>query len=155
MTELEEYREKLLIRLSAAAGDFRQACLAVGNPHAALEGNGWTVHQLAVHTRDVSSLVYGRRVRRTLTEEDPEFSEFDGEAYLAAHYDSEEPLPGLLDGLVADVDELIALLRKMPLDGWSRTSRHETQGDGLTLQLWVERNYGHIQEHLETVKKAG
>ena len=154
MTELEEYRNKLMDRIGAAVREFREACLAVKDPHASLETGDWNVHQLAVHTRDVDGLVYGLRVRRTLSEENPEFSNFDGDAYLAEHYDPRESLPDLLNSLVKNVDDLVRVLRQMPPEGWSRTSRHETQGDGLTLQVWVERDLEHIREHLETVKQV-
>lgn len=154
MTELDEYRTKLMDRMTAAVREFREACLVVKDPYASLEAGGWNVHQIAVHTRDVDRLVYGPRVRRTLAEENPEFADFDGDAYLAEHYDPKEALPDLLDGLVKNVDDLVKGLREMPREGWSRTSRHERQGDNLTLQVWAERDLEHIQEHLETVKRA-
>jgi len=48
----------------------------------------------------------------------------------------------------------VELLRTLPMKGWSRVSRHTTLGAGLTLQSWVEKDLAHIEEHLETVKKA-
>ena len=154
MKELLEYREKLLNRLEQAGNEFRQACLAARDPYAQVEPGGWSVHQLAAHTRDVDKLVYGARARRTLAEDDPMFPNFDGEAYMAANYDRSEQLPQLLDGFVASVQSLVKQLREMPSDGWSRLSSHETQGRGLTLQSWVERDLAHIEEHLATVSKA-
>ncbi len=154
MKQLEEYREKLVDRLERAAAEFRAACLAAADPHAPVEPGGWTVHQLAAHTRDVDRLVYGARIRRTLAEDNPQFANFDGDTYMAANYDHSEPLPKLLDGFVSSVQSLVSLLRQMPVEGWSRLSSHETQGGGLTLQSWVERELEHIEEHLATVKKA-
>ncbi len=154
MKQLDEYRRNLLNRLQAAADEFRAACLAANDPGAPVEPGGWSVHQLAAHTRDVDKLVYGARIRRTLSEDNPEFSNFDGDAYMAANYDRAEPLNQLLDGFVSSVQSLVQLLREMPAAGWSRLSSHETQGRGLRLQSWVERELAHIEEHLETVKKA-
>ncbi len=154
MKQLDEYREKLLDRFQTAAEEFRTACLAARDPHAAVEPGGWSVHQLAAHTRDVDKLVYGARTRRTLVEDNPQFPNFDGDAYMAANYDRAEPLPQLLDGFVTSVRSLVSLLREMPLEGWSRLSSHETQGSGLTLQSWVERGLEHIDEHLATARKA-
>ncbi len=154
MKQLDEYRRNLLNRLQNAADEFRAACLSAKDPAAHVEPGGWSVHQLAAHTRDVDKLVYGARVRRTLTEDNPEFSNFDGDAYMAANYDRAESLQQLLDGFVGSVQSLIQLLREMPAAGWSRLSSHETQGRGLTLQSWVERELAHIEEHLETVRKA-
>lgn len=154
MKELREYRVKLLQRLEEAANTFRTECLRVNDPYATLEENGWNVHQIAVHTRDVDKLVYGLRTRRTAMEDNPEFQNFDGDAYMTENYDASEPLDELLNGFVKSIEALVELLRSLPEAAWSRLSRHATLGSGFTLQTWVERNLAHIAEHLETVKKA-
>ena len=153
MEELIEYRKQLLDRLVAAAKEFRAACSAVKDPSAPIEA-GWNVHQVAVHTRDVDKMVYGVRARRTIKENNPEFPNFDGDAYMAKHYDAKEPLQDILNGLVSSIDELTKMLRGVPGETWKRESRHATQGAGFTLQHWVERDLAHIEEHLATVKKA-
>jgi hypothetical protein len=153
MKELEEYRMSLLQRLEEAAKAFRTEALAVKDPHTPLDKDGWDVHQIAVHTRDVDKLVYGLRVRRTAVEDNPEFPSFDGEAYMAEHYDSKESLIELLNSFVENVEALIELLRALPSEGWSRLSSHSTLGSGLTLQSWVEKGLAHIEEHLETLKR--
>ena len=154
MKELSEYRANLIEKLAAAAKAFRAACLDVKDPHAPLEEDGWNVHQVAVHTRDVDKLVYGLRARRTALEDNPEFQNFDGDAHMAEHYDAGEPLDELLDGFVVSIQYLAENLRTLPPQAWSRESRHATLGSGFTLQTWVERDHAHIQEHLETVQKG-
>lgn len=154
MKELLEYRANLLRRLRDAAEEFRAACLTASRPFDAMEPGGWSVHQLAVHTRDVDRLVYSARARRTLAEINPTFLNFDGDAYMTEHYDAKEPLRRVLDGFVTGVESLVEFLREMPQEGWSRQSSHETQGGGLTLQTWVERGLQHIEEHTATAKKA-
>lgn len=153
MKELEEYRISLMEKLEDAAKAFRAECLAVKDAYAPLAKDGWNVHQIAVHTRDVDNLVYGLRARRTAMEDNPEFPNFSGEAYLAEHYDAKESLSELLNGFVASVQALVELLRALPVEGWSRVSSHSTLGSGLTLQSWVEKDLAHIEEHLATVKK--
>ncbi len=152
MKELSEYRTKLMERLVEAAKEFRAACLAVKDPYAPLDG-GWNVHQIAVHIRDADKLVYGLRAHRTAAEDNPEFQNFDGDAHMASNYDANEPLVNVLNDFVSNTETLVAFLRTLPAEDWSRLSRHATLGGGLTLQTWVERNLAHIQEHLETVKK--
>jgi hypothetical protein len=154
MKELAEYRMKLMHRLADAAKAFRTQCLALQDPYAPLEEDGWNAHQIAAHTRDVDKLVYGLRARRTALEDNPEFPNFDGDAYMAENYDPAESLSELLNGFVESVGSLIELLRALPVEAWSRESRHATLGSGFTLQAWVERNLAHIQEHLESVKQA-
>jgi hypothetical protein len=153
MKQIDEYRMNLMERLEAAAKMFRAECLAIKDLQAPIEENGWNVHQIAMHTRDVDKLVYGLRARRTAVEENPEFENFDGDTYMAQHYDVSEPLRELLDGFVRNVEALIELLRALPVENWSRLSRHPTLGSGLTLQSWVEKDLAHIDEHLESVKK--
>jgi len=153
MEELIEYRKQLLGRLPEAVREFRSACLAVKNPFTPIDA-GWNVHQLAAHTRDVDKMIYGMRARRTLQEDNPEFQNFDGDAYMAAHYDAKQSLSSILNELVASIDELTEMLRGLSGAEWSRESRHATQGGGLTLQTWVERSLKHIEEHLATVKKV-
>lgn len=152
MKELVEYRTELMKRLLEAADEFRTACLMVKDPHAPLS-DGWNVHQIAVHTRDVDRLVYGSRVRRTAIEDNPEFSNFDGNAHLAENYDAGETLASVVDDLIKSTKALVELLQTLPTEAWSRLSRHAVLGGGLTLQSWVEKGLAHIEEHLETVKK--
>jgi hypothetical protein len=152
MKELIEYRSKLIARLVEASQEIRNACLAIADVAMPLEAGGWTVHQIAAHIRDVDKLVYGSRVRRTVTEHNPEFQNFDGEEYMAEHYSKSEPLAEILGGLVEQVQDLAEELRALPAEAWARESSHVTLGRGLTLQNWVEKDLAHIEEHLEAVR---
>lgn len=153
MKALLEYRVKLIDRLEEASQKFRLACEAIDDPFTKVEGE-WTLHQIASHTRDVDQRVYGTRILRTLHEENPEFKSFDADEWMAAHYNKEEPITKILDEFSKSCDELCKILRTLPQKAWSRESRHETIGGELTLQLWVERSLAHIEEHLQTLKKA-
>ena len=92
---------------------------------------------------------------KQLHEDNPEFKNFDGDTYMAEYYDANEPLNEILDGFVKDIQTLSEFLSALPVEAWSRVSRHVTLGSGLTLQSWVERDLAHIEEHLVTVKKGG
>lgn len=153
MKELMEYRQKLITRLDEATSEFCEACKAVSDPHKKTIGE-WSIHQIAAHTRDIDQVVYGRRFRRTLNEENPLFQNFDAETWMAENYKAEEPLHSILDGFRASMNEMSQLLRAMPQVSWSRLSRHETLGNELTLQLWVERDLAHIEDHLKALKKG-
>ena len=153
MKELLEYRTKLIERLVSAAMEFREACLAAPDPFTPLNG-GWNVHQIAAHTRDVNDLAYGLRARRTAEEDNPEFPNFDGDTHMAEHYNADEPLNEMLDGFVAAIESLAGMLGELPAEAWSRTSRHVMLGSGFTLQTWVERGLAHIEEHMQTIRKA-
>lgn len=152
MKELLEYRAKLIARLVEAAREFRQACLAVPDVTMPLEAGGWTVHQIAAHTRDVHKLVYGSRIRRTAAEDDPEFQNFNGEEYMAEHYSKSESLAKILDELVEQVQSLAEELVVLSPKSWARASSHAMLGRDLTLQTWVEKDLAHIEEHLAAVR---
>lgn len=153
MKELKDYRRNLIEKLVNTARDFRSAGLAVKDPYMPLEDGGWNIHQAAAHTRDVNKLVYSLRARRTIEEDNPEFQNFDGDTYMAEHYNANEPLSEILDRFVENVESLAELLRSLPDEAWSRKSRHATLGSGFTLQTWVERSFAHMEEHLESVRK--
>jgi hypothetical protein len=153
MKELIEYRKHLVNKLEAVTKEFRDACLSATDPFAPLGEDGWNVHQIAAHTRDVNDLVYGLRAKRTAQEDNPEFQNFDGDAYMTANYDKNESLNELLDGFVKNVETLADLLKTLPAEAWSRESRHVTFGGGFTLQTWVERDLTHIEEHLKNIKE--
>lgn len=154
MKQLLEYRSKLIDRLEAAAQEFRAACLETPDAFIATDKLGWNTHQLAVHTRDVDKMVYGMRIRRTVEEDHPLFKNFDADEWMDKNYNADEPLASILDELSASIESTASMLRELPPEAWSRESVHEVYGGGFTLQTWVERGLAHIQEHLETVKKA-
>ena len=153
MKELLEYRQKMINRLETAAGEFRAACQAVRDPFVPVHAGGWTVHQVAEHVRDVDHYVYTARIQRTVTEQNPEFEDFDQDAWMAGHYNPREPLQPILREFTSSVGGLVKLLRSLPPEAWSRESRHEVLGGGFTTQLWVERALAHIEEHLAAVRK--
>ena len=151
MKELLEYRVKMMARLEEAAREFVAAC-KTRDAFAAVAGSEWNIHQLAFHARDVDKFVYGERIQKTLHEDNPGFKEFDVDAWTSAHYDKDEALEKILDEFLKNITRLCDSLRALPREAWSRESSHETFGDRLTLQLWVERSVAHIEEHLKTLK---
>lgn len=153
MKELMQYRESLIDRFVHVVDEFCASCLMVKDVFTPLGEEQWNVHQIAAHVRDVHKLVYGSRARRTAVEDDPEFPPFNGEAYMDEQYSSSEPLYEILEELRGNVADLANMLRELPVEAWSRTSRHATLGHGFTLQSWVERDLAHVEEHMEVVNR--
>jgi hypothetical protein len=152
MKELLEYRVFLVNRLRKAAGEFCDACETL-DPSIKPSGE-WTLHQIAAHLRDLNHLVYEKRVRETIAEDNPLFENFDPEAWMLSHYEPDEPIKKVLDDFKGHVDQLCETLSALPVEAWSRESRHEMIGDQLPLQLWVERGLAHIEDHLLEIKSA-
>jgi hypothetical protein len=152
MKELLEYRVFLVNRLRQAAAEFCEAFETL-DPATKLSGE-WTIHQIAAHIRDLNRLVYDARARRTIEDENPLFENFDPEAWMLSHYEPDEPMKKILDEFKTSVNDLCEMLSVLPVEAWSRESRHEIIGDRLTLQLWVERGLAHIEDHLAEIKSG-
>jgi len=152
MKELLEYRIKMIARLDEAAHEFCTTCKAIDNPWAKIE-NGWTLHQIAAHTRHVQKEVYGKRIHRTLSEDNPEFKNFEAEQWMKTDYNPQESLEEILGEFAQNINTVCETLRSLPQEAWSRESCHESQGGELTLQRWVEHSLAHIEEHLDAIKK--
>jgi hypothetical protein len=151
MNELVDYRKRMVERLAEAAQEFCSACEA-GHSFVHAEGE-WTLHQTAAHVREGARAVYGARVLSTLQEENPLFANFEADRWMSTQYNKDEPLQKILQEFRANIDTLCKLLNGISQEAWSRVSRHETIGEDLTLQLWVERSLAHIEEHLIVIRK--
>ena len=151
MKELYEYREKLLARFREASNEFCDICESLKDPFTPVE-EGWNAHQIAFHVRDVNKEVYGTRIRRTASENNPLFKNFDPDVWMAEHYTKDENIQNILNEFKAELGDLHKLLMALPHEAWSRTSIHEALGPNLTLQLWTERSLAHIEEHLAALK---
>jgi len=151
--EVLEYRVRLINRFLEISKEFVTAYKAVRDPFIPLEEGGWNAHQVVAHVWDVDKHAYGMRVRRTIEEDEPVFPNYDGEDWLANVYDPNTSLESMLDEFMARIEEIIPILRALPVQSWNRIGRHETQG-ALTLQVWVERSLAHVEEHLATIRKG-
>jgi hypothetical protein len=154
MSELLEYRQKLIERLQQAANEFSIACQEIPDAYAPVPQSDWNVHQIAAHVVNVQSDVYAARARQSVEADDPIFQNFDADFWMAEHYDRGESLNKMLMEFNKQVSEFVSWLQELPLEAWSRESRHETLGSGFTTQTWVERGLAHIEEHLAAVHKA-
>lgn len=151
--ELLDYRTRLLNRFESATSEFCAACRAAKDPFAPVESGEWNVHQLAAHVWDVDKQVYGLRIRRILEEQRPSFDNYDADAWFLSNYDLSVPLEVMLTELENRIAEIVPVLRSLAPEDWNRLGHHQVQGD-FTLQTWVERGVGHLEEHLLSVKAA-
>jgi len=152
MEMLLEYRQRFLERLSAAPDELRAALAGVRDARAPLEEGGWNSHQVAVHMRDVNAQVYPPRLYRILNEENPTFENFDGEAWMAAHYDPNEPLEAILAEFARQCAEIAGRLLGLSAEAWNRPGTHPSYGTH-PLQWWAERMLAHIEEHLTQLRR--
>jgi hypothetical protein len=151
--ELHAYRAKLLARTLAATKEFCSLCRQIRDPFQQLTPDGWSTHQMAAHVRDVDRLVYGARLRRAVAEQHPVFKNFDGETWLAEHYNRNEPLDAILKEFQDSIHGLVGWLSSLAPADWSRATRHEVYGE-FAMQSWAERGLAHIEEHIHSLAQA-
>jgi hypothetical protein len=154
MSQLLEYREKLIERLKQSAEEFSIACQEAPDAFAPLPQSDWNIHQIVTHVTNVQAQVYGARARQTVEVNNPLFQNFDADAWMAEHYDKSKSLNQMLVGFKEQVAAFTGWLHELPREAWTRESHHVTLGSGFTTQTWVERGLAHIEEHLTTVRKA-
>ncbi|MCC7117894.1 MAG: hypothetical protein IT310_05155 [Anaerolineales bacterium] len=152
MKELLEYRVFLVRRLERAADEFCSACLNL-EPTQKITADK-TAHQLVFYARGLNELVYDFRARKTLSEENPLFENFDPPEWLAQHYDPTEAYAKILDEFKTQVHALCVTLAQIPSADWSRVSSHQLLGNDLTLQLWVEYGLAQIEERLVEIRRG-
>lgn len=148
--ELLEYRARLVEHIRQSAAAFCQACRALPNPGQPLAPGEWSAHQVAAHLRDVNRQVYGLRLRRTLTEDQPSFENFDADIWAQTAYQAAEALEDILTSLQTELEDLLQTLEAQPPAAWARLSRHATLGQ-IALQGWLERLAAHLEEHRQSL----
>ena len=92
MEELLEYRQRMINKIAKAPELIETAILRITDHTQPLEAGGWNIHQVIAHMRDVNQHVYLPRLHRIIDEENPMFENFDGDAWMAEHYQPLEPI---------------------------------------------------------------
>ncbi|MFC2063955.1 DinB family protein [Chloroflexota bacterium] len=146
MEELIEYRKRMIGRFAEAHEKISQAMSRFPDPNVRLEKEGWNIHQIIAHIRDVNREVYLPRLRRIMAEEDPVFENFDGEDWMLNHYDPRESLDAIMAEFGEQCQTTADWLMELAPKSWNRSGSHPTIGTH-TLQWWVERTLAHIIEH--------
>jgi hypothetical protein len=155
MKQLLEYRAELLARLARQPADLDEAVYSV--PQAEWSGRlvseGYTLHQLAAHVRDLEALAFLPRLRRILAEDYPALDAFPSHHWSMEGYRPDEPMGDILSGFARAREEALALLRPLPAEGWGRAGFHPPSGPR-TAQWWAERMYTHARGHLDEIRRA-
>ena len=113
----------------------------------------WSAVETLVHTRDVAVHVYGLRLRRVLAETAPAFADWDADRQQQASLARGESAQDLVDGIVAEHDQLARLLASLPEADWGRQGQHPTRGP-MTLELLAGRLGAHADEHAAQIVEA-
>ena len=91
-------------------------------------GGGFSIVEHAWHLADLEREGFGARIRRLLTEEDPELPDFDGARLARERSYRELPLQGGLAGFAAARAANLSVLRAVPSESWAWAGRQEGVG---------------------------
>lgn len=150
--ELYDYRARLLAKMISASQEFCTLCREAQTGFDPLNLDGWNLHQIAAHVRDVNEMVYGARLRCSVGEEHSVFQNFESDAWLHGQYAPDESLEKILGEFSANVLELVGWLETLPPEAWSRLSRHEVYGE-FAMQSWAEHSLAHLVQHLKSIQE--
>jgi hypothetical protein len=153
MDELYDYRQRLLERYETITEDLERVLRQVHPQdwHRSLEPGSWSPHQILAHIRDAGVHEFFPCIRNMLGQVMTSIDCFDREAWMAAHYNPDEPPEAIWSEFHRLHAAYLEQLRELPSAGWSRSGRHPTWGMR-TLQWWVEQSLAHIEEHLRQLK---
>jgi hypothetical protein len=114
--------------------------------------NKWSIKEIMCHLRDMESDAYLARYRRILTEEDPLMPNVDQDRLAAERdYINQNTAEALADFRKLR-SETIRTLEAAPLESWSRSGVHETDGPMTIEQLIVRQIKGNDLNHLVQMK---
>jgi hypothetical protein len=111
------------------------------------QDGSWNSHQILAHLRDVNREVYLPRLEQIAASSNPLFQEFDGERWMAEHYDPAEPMAALVREFKQQSKQTADWLESLPDETWERPGTHVSLGTH-SFQWWADRMVAHIGEHL-------
>jgi DinB family protein len=114
--------------------------------------NKWSIKEIMCHLRDMERLAYLARYRRMLSEDNPLLPNVDQDrlAFESDYINQDAKMA--LDEFKRLRWETLQTLHNAPLESWSRTGRHETDGPMSVEQLVVRQIKGNDMNHLVQMK---
>jgi hypothetical protein len=104
------------------------------------------------HLRDIDAEGFLRRLRRILSETDPELPGVDGARLASERRYNDHPHDAALEELTAKRAEAISRLRSLDAAQWARTGRMPGIGT-IDMEKLLELWRAHDREHLEEVER--
>jgi len=114
--------------------------------------NKWSVKEIMCHLRDMERLAYLARYRKMLGEENPHLPNVDQDRIAFESDYMNQDAWAALDEFKWLREETVRTLEAAPIDAWSRTGTHETDGPLTVEQLVVRQIKGNDQNHLVQMK---
>ena len=111
----------------------------------------WSIFEIAVHVRNVAMFVYGLRIRRLITENDPLFANYDEESDRLNDMKKSQPVEDVVEMNAAEHRAIGKILSLLSEEAWERSGRHRQSGQ-LSIDFLAMRLAAHAEEHIEQMK---
>jgi len=110
----------------------------------------WSIQETLIHLRNVVLMVQGLRIRRLLYEPEPVFADYDEAAFRREDLARREPAADLVRMIVAEHEQIAALLGGLLDDRWARQGRHPELGP-MSIAFLARRMGEHTEEHTRQI----
>jgi hypothetical protein len=114
--------------------------------------NKWSVKEIMCHLRDMERLAYLARYRRILTEDNPFLQNVDQDQLAVESDYMNQDAMAALDEFKRLRWDTIKTLEGAPVESWSRSGTHSTDGLMTLEQLVVRQIKGNDLNHLVQMK---
>ena len=111
----------------------------------------WSAREIVQHLAD-SEMNSAIRLRKLLTEDDPQIQGYDQEQYAASLRYNERDIQPALDALRGARATTGQLLDAMSDDDWSRAGTHSESGR-YTAEDWLRIYAGHAHNHAAQIRR--
>lgn len=114
--------------------------------------NKWSIKEIMCHLRDMERLAYLARYRRILTEDNPLLPSVDQDQIAIENDYINQDAKGAREEFKRLRWETIQTLESAPVEDWSRSGVHSTDGPMTVEQLVVRQIKGNDLNHLVQMK---
>ena len=113
---------------------------------------GWSPREVVHHTAD-SEMTSAIRLRRLLSENQPEILGYDGDEFARRLQYTTRPIEPSLDAIRAARMTSASILENLDEADWSRAGTHSEIGP-YSVDLWLELYAVHCRDHAQQILRA-
>ncbi|MFZ2096788.1 MAG: DinB family protein [Anaerolineales bacterium] len=149
MEELIAYRQELLLALESVIDELTKTVNGIPSTawHQPYGLDSRTPHYTLAHLRELEARWFSVQLPRIKNETAPVLPAFEGQAWMANHYQPGESSEEILEDFSNLRLQELSWLRTLSPAGWSCMARHPWWGVH-TLQWWVELQLDLSRQHL-------